>query len=231
MTDVEYFARNIKYLRQLKQFKQEDIASLFNVTSQAVSKWETAKSLPDIKTLLSIAEYFHVSMEDLISKEISNENIKIQNDKSVEEEIKQPKLYSYYSDVKDSKESQMFYIINIILIVLNVLSIATWFIPINNLISLIVLIVASIVNLVGCPIYIKAIGKIKRHALIRAETYTRYMKVAIPITMVSMIWFIIVTIVLNEAIVWYILLLILYLIITIGLVVAAFIYQKILNNK
>lgn len=56
----------IKLLRTEKGMNQEQLAEQLHVTRQAVSSWETGKTQPDIETLTRIAEFFGVSVEQLI---------------------------------------------------------------------------------------------------------------------------------------------------------------------
>lgn len=55
----------ITKLRKQKKITQEQLANELNVSPQAVSKWETGASLPDVQTLPLIAEYFGVSVDYL----------------------------------------------------------------------------------------------------------------------------------------------------------------------
>lgn len=189
MTDIEYFAANFKYLRQKKNFKQEDMAELFNVTGQAVSKWETEKSLPDIKTLMKIAEYFNVSMEDLLSKDLS-----IESEKKVEEKvviIQEPAVSSLMPRyrIKDGKESKTFFYTNLIFAILIAASWATLFCPadIFSLIIVLALTIANIFVFVNC---IRAMIKVKRHTLIKEELYVKSLKIVASLNLAAVIWFV-----------------------------------------
>ena len=42
---------NIKAFRKNKGFTQEELAGLLNITPQAVSKWESGQSMPDIQLM------------------------------------------------------------------------------------------------------------------------------------------------------------------------------------
>ena len=55
----------IKELRRSKGFSQSDVAKKLGVTSQAVSKWETDSSLPEMTMLPDIASLFGVQIDDL----------------------------------------------------------------------------------------------------------------------------------------------------------------------
>ena len=57
--------KQIRMYRLQKNVKQEDLATYLGVSTQAVSKWETESSAPDIALLPGIAAYFGVSIDDL----------------------------------------------------------------------------------------------------------------------------------------------------------------------
>ena len=58
-------SKNIADLRKSKGITQEQLAIALNVSPQAVSKWETNTSQPDIQTLPLIADYFGTSIDFL----------------------------------------------------------------------------------------------------------------------------------------------------------------------
>jgi transcriptional regulator with XRE-family HTH domain len=55
----------IKELRRAKGLSQQKLAESLGVTSQAVSKWETDSSLPEMTMLPDIATFFGVQIDDL----------------------------------------------------------------------------------------------------------------------------------------------------------------------
>lgn len=55
----------IKSLRKRDGRKQEELANALGVTSQAVSRWETDGSYPDLELLPSIANYFGITIDEL----------------------------------------------------------------------------------------------------------------------------------------------------------------------
>lgn len=57
---------NIKKYRQARSLTQEEVAAHLGVSFQAVSKWERREGYPDITMLPALANYFHVSVDDLI---------------------------------------------------------------------------------------------------------------------------------------------------------------------
>ncbi|MCM0651100.1 helix-turn-helix domain-containing protein [Clostridium swellfunianum] len=56
----------IAELRKDKGIGQQDLADVLGVSFQSVSKWETGTTMPDITLLPCIAEYFSVSVDELL---------------------------------------------------------------------------------------------------------------------------------------------------------------------
>ena len=69
----------IKILRTRKGITQETLAGELGVSSQAVSKWETHQTTPDIQLLPELAVYFGVTIDELFSLEDDKEYDRIQN--------------------------------------------------------------------------------------------------------------------------------------------------------
>ena len=61
---------NIKVYRKNKGITQEELSSLLNVTPQAVSKWESGASLPDVSMLVPLAQIFGVSTDVLLGYDL-----------------------------------------------------------------------------------------------------------------------------------------------------------------
>lgn len=55
----------IKKLRKAKNISQESLANVLGVTFQAVSKWETGTTAPDVSLIPPLANYFGVSIDEL----------------------------------------------------------------------------------------------------------------------------------------------------------------------
>lgn len=75
----------IKALRKAKKLTQEQLAELLNISSQAVSKWETGMSSPDIDMLPRLAAFFQTSVDDLL--DFDRRRIEAEVDKLVEESV------------------------------------------------------------------------------------------------------------------------------------------------
>lgn len=57
--------KNIKDLRKRDNRTQEDLAKALGVTCQAISRWESNGGYPDMELVPAIANYFHVTIDEL----------------------------------------------------------------------------------------------------------------------------------------------------------------------
>lgn len=62
----------IQQLRKSHNLSQEQLAERLGVSRQAVSKWESRQSLPDIDKIIAISEYFSVSCDWLLTGKETN---------------------------------------------------------------------------------------------------------------------------------------------------------------
>ena len=56
---------NLKYLRDIHNLSQEQLAEKLGVSRQTVAKWENGESLPDIERCAELAMMFAVSLDAL----------------------------------------------------------------------------------------------------------------------------------------------------------------------
>ena len=63
------FKDNLVQLRKLKAMTQEDIAEKIGVSRQAVAKWESGETSPDLEKSRLLAEVLGVSLDDLVNYE------------------------------------------------------------------------------------------------------------------------------------------------------------------
>ncbi len=71
--------KKIRNLRLEKEVKQEELAEYLGVSIQAVSKWETEASVPDIALLPGIAVFFGVTIDELFQVSDEAEFERIEN--------------------------------------------------------------------------------------------------------------------------------------------------------
>ena len=66
MFNTQTFGLKLAQLRKNADMTQSDLGERLNVTRQAVSKYETGDSFPDVTILVTMAELFGVSVDELI---------------------------------------------------------------------------------------------------------------------------------------------------------------------
>lgn len=64
----------IMYYRKNKNITQEALAKQLNISNQAVSKWETEQSYPDIELLPKIADIFGITLDELFGRKCEEKN-------------------------------------------------------------------------------------------------------------------------------------------------------------
>ena len=67
------FADKIIRLRKKNGWSQEELADKMNVSRQAVSKWESAQTVPDLGKILTLSQLFGVTTDYLLKDELENE--------------------------------------------------------------------------------------------------------------------------------------------------------------
>lgn len=58
----------LKLLRKQKHMSQLSLAMKLNTTQMSISRYETGKHEPDLKTLILIADFFDVSIDYLLER-------------------------------------------------------------------------------------------------------------------------------------------------------------------
>lgn len=59
-------SENLLWLRKSRHLTQEQVAGEIGVSRQALSKWETGESLPDIDNCVALAAFYDVTLDDLV---------------------------------------------------------------------------------------------------------------------------------------------------------------------
>ncbi len=77
MTNIN-IGKKIRELRKKKGITQETFASVLSVSPQAVSKWESGLTYPDMEMIPVIAGYFEVSLDILFDYDVREMKAKIQ---------------------------------------------------------------------------------------------------------------------------------------------------------
>ena len=109
---MSFFGRNIKKIRAAKKLSQTAFADLFNLKRASIGAYEEGRAEAKIDTVIEIANYFKLTLNQLLANEITlNEiyhinNLKNDNDKTISKEIlfvKNSKFNQYVIKHKDKK--------------------------------------------------------------------------------------------------------------------------------
>ena len=71
--------------RKRNGWSQEELAEKLGVSRQAVSKWESAASVPDLQRVIQLAELFGVSTDYLLKDEMEQAEITVYSNTDAEE--------------------------------------------------------------------------------------------------------------------------------------------------
>ena len=83
---MSFFGINIKKIRKLKSLSQKDFGDLFNLKRATLGAYEEGRSEPKIETIINFANYFSISIDDLLKRELSiNELLKFNTDLTTDE--------------------------------------------------------------------------------------------------------------------------------------------------
>lgn len=82
------FSEKIIKLRKQNGLSQEEFADMINVSRQAIYKWETEQSSPDVKNVQEISQKFNISIEYLLNDNLNEEAIQKNSNKTKKNLIK-----------------------------------------------------------------------------------------------------------------------------------------------
>lgn len=105
---TEIFASNVKKLRKKRGLSQTDLASALSVSTSSISMYERAEREPSLKMLVSLAEYFGVTIDSLF-KEDENEEYRFnQTTLSIATTIfNRQKLFELFNSIKGFSDDDL----------------------------------------------------------------------------------------------------------------------------
>lgn len=146
----EKIGKFIAQRRKEKKMTQATLASYLGLTDRAISKWERGKGLPDASCMLDLCKILEISVNELLTGELIEENHYQQKAEGnllsmAQIEAKQTKKMLFYENVIGCITTLCF----ILLIFM------TSFYVKNTLMSILLFIVAFVILLVGVSIALK----------------------------------------------------------------------------
>lgn len=68
---MSFFGKNIRKIRSVKTLSQQSFAELFDLKRGTLGAYEEGRSEPKIETIITIANYFSIPIDDLLTKELT----------------------------------------------------------------------------------------------------------------------------------------------------------------
>lgn len=68
---MSFFGKNIKKIRVIKGLSQQAFAELFSLKRATLGAYEEGRSEPKIDTIIKVANYFSISIDDFLTKEVT----------------------------------------------------------------------------------------------------------------------------------------------------------------
>ena len=95
----------LKELRKEKNLTQEQLAERLHVSGRTVSRWETGKNMPDISTLVDLAELYGVSVTEIMDG-------KRRKSEKMDEEVRETafKLVDYAEAINQKIKRRLFWL-------------------------------------------------------------------------------------------------------------------------
>ena len=79
----QIIAQNLIDLRKSKNLKQSELSDAIGYSDKTISRWENGTTVPDITTLVKLANFYGVTLEDLIHENVVEKQEANQKGKSV----------------------------------------------------------------------------------------------------------------------------------------------------
>lgn len=73
--NTRIISRYLQLLRKSHNYTQEELAKKLDISRQAVSKWETGTTLPDVEILLKISKLYRLTINEILEPPIQAERI------------------------------------------------------------------------------------------------------------------------------------------------------------
>lgn len=96
-------AEKLQTLRKERGMSQENLAEIIGVSRQAVSKWESGQSYPEMDKLIALSELFNVSIDSLV-KDVKDNTDYIKNDDDMKDNHFINLKYRMHYEYKSKKE-------------------------------------------------------------------------------------------------------------------------------
>ena len=73
--NTQIISRYLQLLRKNHNYTQEELAKKLDISRQAISKWETGTTLPDLEILLKISKLYGLTINEILEPAIETKRI------------------------------------------------------------------------------------------------------------------------------------------------------------
>ena len=73
--NITIISKYLQFLRKSNNYTQDDLAEKLGISRQAVSKWETGMTIPDLEVLLKISKIYDITINDILEPKIQPQRI------------------------------------------------------------------------------------------------------------------------------------------------------------
>ena len=94
LTLRKVIAENLVYYRRRQGLTQAALAETLNYSDKSVSKWERGEGLPDVTVLVRLAEYYGITVNDLVTERSEEEELLLQEEEQTEASAKEVSMRS-----------------------------------------------------------------------------------------------------------------------------------------
>ena len=70
-------SENLTFLRKAHGYSQEQVAEKVGVSRQAVAKWESGETVPDLSNSMLLAKLYQVTLDNLVNHDSKKESVPI----------------------------------------------------------------------------------------------------------------------------------------------------------
>jgi len=104
---MSFFGKNIKKIRSVKSLSQQAFAELFDLKRGTLGAYEEGRSEPKIETIIKIANYFSISIGDILTHELTvNELLRFKGDLTTYADDVQREVFTTIPCITDNNQNE-----------------------------------------------------------------------------------------------------------------------------
>ena len=119
---MSFFGKNIKKIRTVKGMSQSAFAEIFGLKRATLGAYEEHRSEPKIETIIKIANYFSIKIDNLLTNEITvNELLQFKESLTTLSEDMQKKQFAKIPCITENNSSDYVHHLKMIFLLMNCL--------------------------------------------------------------------------------------------------------------